>query len=79
MSKLLPRCYNCLHSGQRFKIGKVTHQHCEHPKYTQEQYDKGEISAWDTVMKFSDTCVDHEFKNQTTPTTKDPVDGYGGC
>lgn len=35
------KCYNRKHSGQTFKIAKVTHQHCEHPKYTREMFESG--------------------------------------
>lgn len=58
-----PKCYNCKYSGQTFKLGNVSHQHCEHPKYTKEQFESGELSAWDTVNKFSDTCQDHSFRD----------------
>jgi hypothetical protein len=54
------KCYNCKHRGSPFKLGNVTHQHCEHPKYTREQFESGELSAWDTLNKFSDACNDHE-------------------
>ena len=56
------KCYNCIHSGETFKISKVTHQHCEHPKYTREMFESGELSPWDTLCTFSDTCKDHEFR-----------------
>lgn len=78
MSTQNPRCYNCIHAGQTFKLGNVTHQHCERPKYTKEKFDKGEISAWDTVKKFSDTCINHSFKKQIPSEPIDLVDGYGG-
>ncbi len=53
-----PRCHNCKHSGQQFKIDKLTHLHCFHPKYGEREG----LSAWDTLMVFNDTCSDHEFK-----------------
>lgn len=56
------QCYNCRFVGQSFKIGDLTHHHCEHPKYTKEQFESGEVSPWDTLVKFSDTCDDHKFK-----------------
>jgi len=58
--KQVKKCFNCIHRGTAFKLGNVTHQHCEHPKYTRERFESGELSAWDTVNKFSDTCEDHE-------------------
>ena len=57
------KCYNCKYAGTAFKLGGLTHQHCEHPKY-KEQFDKGTLSPYDTLNKFSDTCENHEFKNQ---------------
>ena len=54
-------CCNCKHSGVQFKLSKVTHCHCEHPKYD-ERGKAGELSAWDTLYKFSETCEDFEFK-----------------
>lgn len=56
------RCYNCKYAGEPFKLSKVTHQHCEHPKYTKEMFESGYLSEWDTLNKFSDTCKDHEYK-----------------
>ena len=61
--KKKPKCYNCKYATSSFKVGKLTHHHCNDPKYyTQEKYDKGEFSGWDTVRVFSDTCNNHEFK-----------------
>lgn len=57
-----PRCHNCKHSGDQFKIHKLTHLHCEHPKYTDEDFESGKISPWDTLMVFNYNCSDHEFK-----------------
>jgi hypothetical protein len=51
------KCYNCKHSGRAFKLGKVTHMHCEHP-------DTPEEPGWGTLMEFWQTCDMHEFKNQ---------------
>lgn len=56
------KCFNCIHADKSFKIADVSYQHCEHPKYTKEQFESGELTAWDTLMKFSDTCNDHEYK-----------------
>ena len=64
-----PKCHNCIHADTSFKIAGLTYQHCKHPKYTKEQFESGELTAWDTLMKFSDTCKDHEYK-PTKPLTK---------
>lgn len=58
-----PKCYNCKHAGNQFKIVKLTHLHCGNPKeYTQDKFDNNEFSPWDTLRVFSDTCEAHEFK-----------------
>lgn len=57
------KCYNCKHASNQFKVGKLTHLHCENPsEYNQEKYDNGDFSAWDTLRVFSDNCISHEFK-----------------
>ncbi len=62
-----PHCYNCKFAGKAFKIGKITHHHCEDKKqYNQEMFDRGEFTAWDTLRVFSDTCDNHEFKSKTS-------------
>ena len=56
--------YNCKFSGEQFKISKVTHLHCEDEKqYPNEKWESGELTAWDSLQKFSDTCEFHEFKD----------------
>ena len=58
-----PRCYNCKHGGSQFKIAKLTHLVCCDPKvYTKEKFDNNELSPWDALRVFSDTCNNHEFK-----------------
>lgn len=65
MSKIKkPKCYNCKHSSPQFKVCKLTHVHCFHAKYTEEDMKNGVISPWDTLRVFSDTCNDHEFKKK---------------
>lgn len=72
MEKIKPRCYNCIHSGDQFKIGKLTHLHCNNPKeFDQEKFDNGEFTAWDTLRVFNNTCSDHEFKPKNTDNGKD--------
>lgn len=56
------KCYNCKHRGNQFKIMDKTHLHCEHPRYTQKDFESGKISAWDTLREFWQTCNDHELK-----------------
>lgn len=56
-----PRCHNCKFAGQQFKISKLTHLHCEHPKYN-ARGESGDLSPWETLRVFNDTCNDHEFK-----------------
>jgi len=57
------RCHNCKFSGQPFKIGKLTHNHCEDPKvYNEEAFNKESWSAWETLRVFNNTCNNHEFK-----------------
>jgi len=58
------RCYNCKYSGHQFKIGRLTHLHCQHEEAT-----KKIESAWETLRVFSDTCHLHEFRTKNL--TKD--------
>ncbi|MCP4181437.1 MAG: hypothetical protein GY756_27050 [bacterium] len=63
MKNKIPKCYNCIHAGDSFKLGKITHLHCENKKkYPEEEYKNGNLTAWDSLMEFSGTCKDHEFK-----------------
>jgi len=58
------KCYNCKFAGQQFKVSNVTHLHCEDEKqYPKEKWESGELTAWDSLQKFSDTCEFHEFKD----------------
>jgi len=58
------KCYNCKFAGKQFKLTGVSHLHCEDDKqYPEEKFLNGDFTAWDTLMKFSDTCKNHEFKN----------------
>lgn len=54
------RCYNCKHGGDKFKIDKLTHLHCQHPKH-----DIPDISPWDTLCEWWSSCDDWE-SNQLT-------------
>lgn len=61
--KRKPRCHNCKFAGQQFKVDKLTHLHCEDPgQYPSEKMKNGDISPWDTLRVFNDTCNSHEFK-----------------
>lgn len=62
-----PRCHNCKHAGDQFKIGKLTHLHCKNPeKFPKEKWESGELTAWDSLCVFSDSCPDHEFKESSS-------------
>lgn len=63
MDEKKPRCHNCMFAGNQFKIDKLTHLHCEEPtEYSQEKFDNGEFTPWDTLRVFNETCKNHEFK-----------------
>lgn len=62
MEKKNKKCYNCKHGGKQFKVADKTHLHCEHPKYTREDFESGKISPWDTLCEFWDVCKDYELK-----------------
>lgn len=58
------KCYNCKFAGKQFKVSNVTHLHCEDEKqYPKEKWESGELTAWDSLQKFSDTCEFHEFND----------------
>jgi hypothetical protein len=57
-------CLNCKFKGDSFKLGMSNHHHCEHPSYTQEDFDKGLFNAYDTLRAFYETCEKHEFKTK---------------
>ena len=60
-----PKCYNCKHSSKQFKLGKLTHLHCfNNELYPEKEIEEGNISAWDTLRVFSDSCDKHEFKQR---------------
>lgn len=59
-----PRCYNCKFAGKQFKITNLTHLHCENETiFPKEKWESGELSPWDSLQVFSDTCKFHEFKD----------------
>lgn len=58
-----PKCYNCKFASDQFKVIKLTHVHCfDEKQYPEEKLKKGDISPWETLRVFSDTCKNHEFK-----------------
>lgn len=71
MSSNRPRCHNCKHGGQQFKAFGKTHLHCEHPEqYPENDLKNGDVSPWETLREFSDSCKDHEFKTPIPEPTK---------
>ena len=58
------KCYNCKFAGTQFKITNLTHLHCENETiFPKEKWESGELSPWDSLQVFSDTCEFHEFKS----------------
>lgn len=62
MKPIRKRCHNCIFYGTKFKIAGKIHAHCERVQYTEEQYKSGEVSPWDTVKVFYETCKNHLFR-----------------
>jgi hypothetical protein len=59
--KIQPKkCYNCKYASNGFKIAKKTHHQCLHPKH-EKPMKKGDISPWDTLQEFYNTCENHEL------------------
>lgn len=58
------KCFNCKFKGPSFRLGKITHMHCENPEYNKELKIGGELSPWETLREFWQTCERHEFNNQ---------------
>ena len=56
------KCYNCKHASSAFKIAGKTHHQCNHPKH-EEGFKSGELSPWDTLQEFWQSCNEHEFKD----------------
>ena len=67
--KVRPRCHNCKFRGEYFRLSDsgINHCHCLHPKY-EEQFKSGvQVSPWDTLKEFWQTCDDHQFKEVEKP------------
>ena len=56
-----PKCYNCKFASSAFKIAGKTHHQCNHPKH-EKGFESGELSPWDTLQEFYNTCETHEFR-----------------
>jgi uncharacterized protein (DUF3820 family) len=56
------KCYNCKHRTEAFKVGKLTHYHCMSPTYKKQHNEGIDISPWETLRVFSDTCDEHELR-----------------
>jgi hypothetical protein len=56
-----PKCYNCKHASSAFKIAGKTHHQCNHPKH-EAGFESSELSPWDTLQEFYNTCETHEFR-----------------
>jgi hypothetical protein len=55
------KCYNCKHASASFKIADKTHYQCCHPKHA-PGFESGELSPFDTLQEWYNTCEDHELK-----------------
>jgi hypothetical protein len=55
------KCYNCKHASSAFKIAGKTHHQCNHPKH-EKGFESGELSPWDTLQEFYNSCESHEFR-----------------
>lgn len=63
------KCYNCKHASQAFRIAGNTHHQCCHPKH-KEGFESGELSPWDTLQVWYNTCESHELKLITNQNNK---------
>lgn len=59
------KCFNCKFASEPFKINGNTHFHCYHTKHD-EGLKSGDLSAWDTLRMFYDTCDDHQLNEKTS-------------
>lgn len=55
------KCHNCKHASSAFKIAGKTHHQCNHPKHD-KGFEKGELSPWDTLQEWYNSCETHEFR-----------------
>lgn len=57
-------CCNCVHGGTQFKLGGLTHLHCERIKYTEKELMSGKISPYNSLKEWYDKCEHFEPKEQ---------------
>lgn len=69
-----PKCYNCKHASSAFKIAGKTHHQCYHPKH-EEGFKSGELSPWDTLQAFYNSCDTHEFRQAQQLTLHKAIEG----
>jgi len=55
------KCHSCKHASTSFKIAGKTHHQCNHPKH-EEGFKSGELSPWDTLQEWYNSCESHDFK-----------------
>jgi len=55
------KCFNCKHASNAFKIAGKTHHQCNHPKH-EARFESGELSAWDTLQEWYNSCESHELR-----------------
>jgi hypothetical protein len=55
------KCHNCKHASRAFKVAGKTHHQCCHPKH-ESGFENGQLSAWDTLQEWYNTCETHEFR-----------------
>lgn len=58
-------CANCEHSGNQFKIGKMTHLHCGHPNTEIRYPTTNDFNPWDSLREFWESCNRFEPKKKT--------------
>jgi len=58
-------CYNCEFSSSQFKVLDKTHVHCQNETmYPQKGFESGELTAWDTLRSWYDSCNYHKAKKK---------------
>lgn len=63
------KCYNCIHSSNGFKLGNKTYTQCLHP-ITYDAMKLSEITPWETVQEWYNTCELHEPKQPKNTTNE---------
>jgi hypothetical protein len=54
------KCWNCKTRSKGFKLGRLTHYHCHKLEHQQKIKSGEDLSPYDTLVVFSDTCNDFE-------------------